>query len=124
MGTADRLMTTVKNTIIKYGSLGAVKIPDGAYTYDPETGDNSQAWIDEPIHYAPYPLLTDPQSDYGLAAFKDGFVTFYTLTNTVVVNETCVIEGIDGVKWGINSLNTIEVNGQILAYEAQVKARV
>ncbi len=105
-----------------FGSDGTLRVPQGNGTYDPDSGDTMYIEDTYPIKYVPYPMVTDPTSDYGLSAFKDSVVTFYVKDISVVVNETCVIEGIDGIKWSIITLNTTNINNQVVMYEATVKA--
>ncbi len=107
-----------------FGSDGFLFIPKAGETYSPNTGDTSAAYDKYPIKYVPYSLKTDATSDFGLSALKEGKVTFYINDTNVVVNETCYIEGINGLKWGISELSTIFVNDLIITYEASIKAHL
>ncbi len=122
MISASRFRRSTEHLMSMFGSDGTLRVPQGNGTYDPDSGDTMYIEDTYPIKYVPYPMVTDPTSDYGLSAFKDSVVTFYVKDISVVVNETCVIEGIDGIKWSIITLNTTNINNQVVMYEATVKA--
>ena len=115
--TADKLFSL-------FGENATVILPTGPGVFDPHSGDTVVPTKTHKIRIVDLPLKTDDNSDFGLSKFQESKVTFYVVDNTVVVNETGVIEGIDGVKWGIVKLNSVKVNGSVVVYEALAKAAV
>ena len=124
MTKAQRFRRMIDKLFKVYANSGLLYVPQDNGLYDPDTGDTEVVYGSFPVKYVPYPLNTDPKSDFGLSAFKDSKVTFYVSDISVVVNETCFIEGIDGLRWDIFNLNTITSNDLIVAYEADVKAHI
>jgi hypothetical protein len=124
MSITDRFRGTANRVIEKYGNSGSLHIPTGNFIYDPVTGDSSSVEDIISIRYIITPQGTTTGSDYGLSTFQEGIVTFYVDDSSKVVNETCYISDINGVKWGINTLNTVKVGDIVISYEATMKAHV
>ncbi len=124
MTATERFRLNASNLFSRFGSEGILSVPSAAGVYNPDTGDTTFEYSKFPIKYAAYPLNTNPESDFGLAAFQQSTVTFYVDDISVVVNETCIITDLNGVNWGIQSLNKVFSDDLIVGYEAQVKATV
>ena len=124
MGVKNRFRGSAKRLLDKYGNSGTLHIPNGPAVYNETTGDSIAPEDTYPVRYTVTPQKTQLGIDYGLATFQDGIVTFYVDVIDVVVNETCYITDLNGVKWGINTLNTLRVDDLVIAYEATMKAHV
>ena len=125
MTSSERFRKGTLSLFNRYGSHGLLSVPQDNGIIDHQTGDTSIVYDDYPIKYAGLPLETNPDSDYGLATFKQSQMTFYIEDKSVVVNETCIITDLNGVKWGFISLNTMFCgDNNVLAYEARVKAHL
>ncbi len=124
MPVSNRFRDSAKRVVEKYGNHGFLHVPSGPAVYDPETGESTTPEDKYPIPYTFTPQKTMLGGDYGLTAFADSIVTFYVDDISVVVNETCYISDLNGVKWGITTLNILKVGDLIVAYEAVVKAHV
>jgi len=123
MSASKRFRKSTLRLFNRYGSSGTLSVPLDNGVYNRLTGDTDVTYNTFPIRYTGLPTETNSDSDYGLAAFLQSKVTLYVLDNTVVVNETCFITDLNGVKWGLSTLNTVFCgDDSIIAYTADAKA--
>lgn len=124
MSMANKFRKSALKLFSLFGNTGTLIVPLSNGILDTVTGDVTQNTRSYPISYINSTLDTAADSDFGLAAFKESRVTFYVSDISVVVNETCSIVDLNGVKWDIISLNTVKTSDLVIVYEAVIKAHV
>ncbi len=117
-------MITARNNLKRYGSPGVLFTPTGNGVFDPNTGDTAVTYNETDIMYITSPLESDDQ-DFGLNHFSKAAIWF--MPKDVDYSPMPGIGSDSFIKdqhnsYDIQAINKHTKNGEIIVYEALVRA--
>ncbi len=122
MSIGKRLQKASQRAVSKFANTGNLIEPD-TYDYDSLTGDLKGSPTSHPFEYVTVTDKTDKNTGLKAASFRES-VVYFTVIDTLVINETWCIEGLKKELYDILQLEKVVVNDIIVGYYALMKVRL
>lgn len=122
MNVGKKLQQASAQVVKIFANAGVLIEPPANATYDTLTGDMKGITKRHPFEYSTVTDKTDRNTSLKASSFRES-VIYFTVADSVIVNETWGIEGLNTAKWGILGLEKITVNDIIVGYYALIKVK-
>ncbi len=123
MSLGENFRQASARVVSKFANKGFIIEPPSDQNYDPLTGNVGHTQIKHPLEYVTVEDSTNKDTRLKATSFRESLVWF-TLANTLVIDETWGIEGYRGEIYDIVALDKVEVNNVIVGYFVLMKSRL